>query len=285
MTHHKRLWTLILLGLAIGAIILLAAGLSEIHLLPGHHFAWPNLPQGAGSGGDANLPDFSIIWQIFGIIFWILLPISIIYFIISPEARKRVLRDAIWIVSMVLMLYLLAHALQRFARSFQGIQPQPGQAPPPAESLPAPADFVSHPPSWLVYGLDLLVIALVFTVVWFLWTRLRRKTNPVQQLAQEAEEALSKLRDGGDLKNIVMRCYRDMTRVLSEARGIQRRKAMTPREFAEHLRSLGLRDDHVQRLTRLFETVRYGAKTADVVTEREAQVCLEAIVAAYGGSS
>ena len=101
--------------------------------------------------------------------------------------------------------------------------------------------------------------------------------------AQEARQAVQTLAAGSDLKDTVLRCYRDMNRALSQQRGINRQQAMTPREFAAYLAGIGLRDEHIQRLTRLFENVRYGTYTASERDKREAVDCLNAIVRVYGG--
>ena len=82
-----------------------------------------------------------------------------------------------------------------------------------------------------------------------------------------------------------MRCYYDMVRVLNEERGITRPRAMTPREFEERLRELGIPDEPVRRLTRLFEEVRYGAKTPGESEEEQAIFCLNAIVWASKGTT
>ena len=87
---------------------------------------------------------------------------------------------------------------------------------------------------------------------------------------------------GGDLRDAVLRCYRDMSRVLGERQGLARAQSATPREFEAQLAAAGLRDEHIRRLTRLFERVRYGARRADAGEEREALACLTAIVQAYG---
>jgi hypothetical protein len=73
-----------------------------------------------------------------------------------------------------------------------------------------------------------------------------------------------------------------MSEVLRENRNIERRKAMTPREFEEHLTEIGMSDEHTQRLTQLFEGVRYGARPSRGRTVLEARSCLRAIIAAYG---
>lgn len=229
------------------------------------------------------MADFLRILMAFFIL--VLFPLSIIYLIISSEARKRLLRDAIAILSFIVLLYFISRALHQFGLQPQGNMPQ-APAPPPATDLPAPADFVSHPPPWFVFTASLILIGLLLAVLWFLWQRAGRgRARPLQLLAQEAEEALADLCAGGNLKDTILRCYAEMSRVLSERRGIRRKKAMTPREFEQHLQAAGLRDDHVQRLTRLFEAVRYGGRRTGEAEEREAQACLEAIVIAYGGSS
>ena len=76
-----------------------------------------------------------------------------------------------------------------------------------------------------------------------------------------------------------------MNRLLREQHGLERKKAMTPREFANHLSQIGLKDEHIWRLTRLFENVRYGANRPSQQEEREAVACLTAIVEVYGQSS
>jgi hypothetical protein len=53
---------------------------------------------------------------------------------------------------------------------------------------------------------------------------------------------------------------------------------MTPEEFASHLTRSGLPSHAVQRLTRLFESVRYGARTAGDRERDEATSCLSEIV-------
>ena len=86
------------------------------------------------------------------------------------------------------------------------------------------------------------------------------------------------------MRNVVIRCYAKMSQVLRQSRKIQRHSAMTPREFGNHLAEIGLGDEHIQRLTRLFEGVRYGYRPSEWPVEREAIECLQAIVQTYGES-
>jgi hypothetical protein len=75
-----------------------------------------------------------------------------------------------------------------------------------------------------------------------------------------------------------------MSRILSEQRGLDRPQHMTPREFERQLAAAGLRDEHIQQLTSLFERVRYGARRTGERDERAAIACLTAIVQTYGGA-
>jgi hypothetical protein len=140
----------------------------------------------------------------------------------------------------------------------------------------------------LVTIITLVIMALVIGAAWWLWQvylRHRSRPDPARLLAREARQAVKTLEAGSDLKDTVTRCYRDMSRVLHEQRGITRQIAMTPREFEIHLAHIGFRDDHIQRLTRLFESVRYGANPVSERDKREAMDCLNAIVSVYGGAT
>ena len=96
------------------------------------------------------------------------------------------------------------------------------------------------------------------------------------------EDALTALDEGSALHDVILRCYADMTALLAREGRAHRHRAMTPRDFQAHLADLGMRDEPIRRLTRLFEQVRYGGTDATSVDEQEARFCLQAIVAAYG---
>ncbi|MBN1178908.1 MAG: DUF4129 domain-containing protein, partial [Anaerolineae bacterium] len=122
----------------------------------------------------------------------------------------------------------------------------------------------------------------IIAAVWSVWQRTRRQKRSLQQLGEEAQEAIDQLCAGADLKDVVLRCYVDMSHTLQESKGIERDKAMTPREFEQHLMNTGLPHEHVQQLTRLFEAVRYGAKHLGETEQQQAIRCLSAIVETCG---
>jgi hypothetical protein len=73
-----------------------------------------------------------------------------------------------------------------------------------------------------------------------------------------------------------------MSEVVSARRGLLRPDAATPREFAERLEHAGLPAEAVNRLTRLFESVRYGTRKSDESDINEATACLASILQACG---
>jgi hypothetical protein len=271
------------LGLAIVALVILTAGLSDLTLLPGRP-----LPRFSRPGADPGnalgvLPGTEILRFLLSAVYLLsilLLPVAIVYVIISPEARKRVVR------SLGLLLWLVALFVVMRARPevFQDLQLQPLDAPSPEDFGASPAEFVAAFPPWLVgvtaLALAGIVVAGLVGVAWFLWRRSHPPATPLEQLAQEAQQALDALQAGADIKNTVIRCYVEMSRVLDEQRGIRRQETATPREFEQQLKAAGLPDAQIEQLTRLFEAVRYGAKVTDERQERQAIDCLNGIVKA-----
>ena len=284
--ERRRLKTGIAFGLGLLATVLLAVSLSQLDLLPERHFAL---------GGDqvaSNDPSFRLsldlapLWKLLlGLIVWVLFPISVIYFFISAEARRRVLRDLLLLTLVLGLLYLFTRVFRRFQELAEDISnlAQVGPPPPP-EFIAEPSEFIIHPPGALVVGVSALLLASLLVAAYWVW-RGWQQTHPhdaLTQLASEAQTALKELQAGADLQDVVLRCYYEMSRVLRDHKGVRREKAMTPREFERRLEAVGVRDDHIRRLTRLFEGVRYGAKRAGERERREAQECLAAIVRTYG---
>jgi hypothetical protein len=210
----------------------------------------------------------------------LLLPFAIIYVIISPEARKRVLRG------LGLLLWFIALFLVMRARPeiFEELQMELGGAPVPSDADLDLLEFVADYPPWVVplatVGLAVLAAAALVGVAWVIWRRSHPPAGPLERLAREAQDAIDALQAGADVKDTVMRCYFEMGRVLSEQRGVRRAETMTPREFEDRLRGVGLPEAHIEQLTRLFEGVRYGARVPDKEEERQAVDCLTAVVEA-----
>lgn len=281
MIQKKRILLVLLSILASAAIILLASGLPSLSLdYEGRSL--PTMPReqemGSGSGPSGGL--FEVAVRVFFILAGAVLPFAIILYLVSPGARKRLLLDLIALLIVLLPLYLLWRAEPGTFEGLGDFQP----APAPAEELP-PAPEISYTPEpqqWFLAVATVVVALVVTTIViavgWIVWRRRQRPTPSFDRLAQQAEEAIDAIEAGADLKDTVSRCYVEMVEVLREERGLERQRAMTPREFEARLEEAGFPTTQVRRLTRLFEQVRYGDKRLGKEEERQAMVALTFIV-------
>jgi hypothetical protein len=288
LRDRKRLWVLLLSIAAIVALVFLSAGLSGLELMPGRP-----LPRDEDAAALArlffpDLPGSEILGFIFvGLYFFavLLLPFAIVYFIVSPQARRWVLRS-LGLLMWILAIYLVFRARPEL---FQQITRNAETAWAPEELVIPSVEFAANPSPWVVLlttvGLALSIAGGLVAGAWYVWRQSRPPQSTLQQLAHEAQEALDALQAGADVQDAVMRCYFDMNRVLGEQRGIRRGETMTPREFELHLVEVGLPHTHVQQLTRLFESVRYGTRVTGEQEERQAVACLSAIVQACTGST
>lgn len=289
----KRRGALILGGFALIALFLLASALSELTFKPGQSFDL-GLQQLQTMREMPSFLEGNVLVLFFRIIFTlalILLPISIIYMLISPERRKRFLADMLRMALFLTMFYLIIRSRSELIRTSEVITIQNlGEVSEEmGTQLPPLPDFTATPSSWLVYTIS-LVLALVVTAIvigaaWAIWKRGQQEKSMLEALVQEAQDALESLQSGGDVKDAVLRCYFEMTRVLHEQRGIQRGRAMTTREFEERLIVEGLPGTPVRQLTRLFEAVRYGVEIPGKAEEQQAIMCLTAIIDAAGEAS
>jgi type II secretory pathway component PulM len=287
MTRHQKQTPLLLLGITILAIILLSSGLSELKFQSGRSL---NILEKLGElrsdpGPGLSLGAFPI--EVFTLVFWSSLVFALIFAIVSPRYRKLLLRTFI-----TMLLLLFAFSLLRPIQPDTIIEDEEETAQMDEAVLgqnagdsPETPDFVSDPPHWFMMVVNVVVALLLAAAFWLLWRFMRARDDDTQTLlVQQAEIALSDLTAGGDLKDVIMRCYASMSQVLYQSRNIQRDEAMTPREFEIHLAEIGLQDRHIQRLTRLFESVRYGASSPGELAQREALDCLRAIARAWGAS-
>jgi hypothetical protein len=290
----KRTNTLLVLifGIALLAMLLLAAGVSELELLPGS-----SAPVTGEAEGDAlgDLPPevdeaFRTAFRIFAVIIVVGLPLMIIYSLLTPEARKNLLKAMVPILLFGLFLYLAMRASSNLEEQPQPASTAVAQMP---EATPVPeqtgvaatgeaGELDEAPPGWLLWG-TIVSLALIVALVMvgagrFLFRYRTRQPPPLAELATQAEEAAEAIRAGVDLQDTVILCYYRMSQTLQEQRGIWRETAMTPREFETYLARSGLPGEPVQRLTRLFEKVRYGAKAVGAEDKSQALSSLGAIV-------
>jgi len=284
MTKNSKRWALILSSVAIIAMLFLAGGLSGLEFGARQPFLLAQLWADA-SDAPPTLPKTEkliLLFRMFLAVALVLFPFSLIYVLLSRKARKRLLRNIISLLLFIVLSYMLANGqlnlLNRNAITLPDVSLQPVA---PGSELTFIAPTSQWPAFIVSLGLALLITALVLGALWFIWRcYAQRPPAPLEQLAQEAQGALNALQAGGDIKNVIIRCYFEMSQVLSVQRGIQRQSEMTPREFEVQLKALGLPSRPVQQLTRLFEAVRYGNTAPGAEEERQAVESLSAIIQA-----
>lgn len=278
--------------LLVAIMFVLIGGLQTIELLPGKPF--PTLPPPGEVRGietappepwaaEAIIPVMIQVLLIFG------LAASVIFAVISPEFRRY----------LAILAGVIALILFVFSRIEPGIRPivplveegAAGLAEPGAPASPEPVRVEIppvHAPEWGVImaaiGIALVVAGIGLFVMLRLYPLLKKRRKDrnllLDQLGELASDAVARIRAGDDPRQVVLHCYKEMSDIISYAEKIPNFSHFTPREFAQSLRSRGMSDDHVDRLTGIFEQVRYGGRQGRGFAD-EALLSLEAIERTY----
>lgn len=262
--------------LAILALVLLIGGLNSLELqsasgLPKLELGQDSIEFPAFPRLSPDLREFLSFVLMVG--FWLLLPVSIIYLVVSPSGRKRVL---IMLAVLTLNAYVLLVLLRGVGLNQIGTSPlQPPPMPTLAADL-APKLQPVDPPGWLAPAIAFLLTAAIAAVALLLWNR--RKGS--ETIPDVAERAVRELREGRRFSDVILDCYDRMCRFLANHKGIRRPGAMTPREFEHILLEAGFDPDAIRTLTRLFEQVRYGEKELDAIAHSNAERSLQVIAGA-----
>jgi len=196
----------------------------------------------------------------------------------------RLLRDSTWnwlngIQSFVLAggLVLIAGCLIWALLSGANSSVDPIAVPLPPASGRQIGEPLGPLPLYLIWIAALGVAAIFVGVgLWVIFRPTGRGTS--DEISLQAVWALQALKKGLDPKNVIVQCYWQMAQVLQEEQGIERKMAMTVREFERLLEDRGMPSLPVHQLTQLFESVRYGHREVSAEEERRAIDALTAIV-------
>jgi hypothetical protein len=279
---------LFLMVAALAVVLVLVTALPAVELRPGlASYAVPPSDE-ALSGELRQLLSCLVLTVILG-------AVAVLYFV-----RRRVPAVLLTGVTVLALLFLflfwtysepeLSELQPATATPGPAVTPEMVErAEPPAEEVEVQEVEPFTPPSpWVAlaaaFTLSAVLVTAVASVTWYLWltsqSPVPAPATEMADLAREAQSAVDALRSGAPLYDVVIRCYHDMSRVLSERRGIERAEAMTPAEFEGHLLRLGMPQEPVSNLTRLFEEVRYGTKEPGPAEGERALASLTAIVQA-----
>ena len=265
-----------MLGAAIFIIVILAAALPRLEFQPG--MPLPSLQHGElVAAPDEEEPYVSISTTKFILVF-----IGIVLTGATLYSAYQLFRGADWRLISAFLRYILLISVMIGCLVFLVMLIPNSNISTPAEipvATPQPvvtSPLGSAPPSllWLV-GAGLLVIGAL-VVMWAFSPS--RQPNPIDLVGLEAEKAHHALTTGGDLKDVIVHCYTQMSLALKQEKGIERKEFMTTGEFETLLKDAGIPHEPIHQLTRLFDAVRYGHWQPNSVDEQKAIQCLEAIM-------
>ncbi|GMQ77929.1 MAG: hypothetical protein BMS9Abin02_0420 [Anaerolineae bacterium] len=279
----KRFRLLIYLGLGAVALIILAGGMSNLDLQTGQIIMEP-IEETQLILEDKEAPEPAPVFVDPLNVTTILLLGGLALFILFAAVRWKQIRATL----LVLGLFTASIIGLIYLYSQYGNPPQETTEeetrPPALQEVRIDADLLNNPPDWLdsisvivAVGIAVIAVAVVIFIIRRPW---QKDNRTLDMIAAEAEAALANIRSGGDLRDAVLRCYFEMSQGLRKSMGIVREEGMTPREFESALTDSGLPTNSVHRLTRLFESVRYGRHEASEGEIREAVDSLEEIIAA-----
>jgi Domain of unknown function (DUF4129) len=276
MTGSAKRNTLILLGLTMIITVIIAASLPQLNLQPGMPVPrFENSQVVLAPIEEEPLVALSIN-EFFKVLFILALAVSFLYVIYRMAkgvgwASVRYFLQLIMVISMVAgSLIFLIMLLPKTQSTLPMEMPIPTYAPPVTSPLgPVPAVLL-----WLV-GIGLLLSSVLLGIWIFVPSR---RATTIDMVRLEAEKARQALMTGLDLKDVIVKCYQQMSLALEKDQGIEREDFMTTREFENLLEAAGIPHDPIHQLTQLFEAVRYGNWQPQLLDEQKAINCLEAIV-------
>lgn len=285
--QKTRVQVIVIIGVVLVTLMLLASSIERLEFRPAAEGFGISLAErnddpfaqddeNALNNSGESLSTFAKIVRTVALIFiWILLPLSILYTLLTKEGRRNFWRSLgaalFWGLSAIAFIVFWP----KLAQMMDGMREDNGST-----GFGLLSQWRDAPLP-VVVGISFLLALILIGVGWFVWRQARKLRFAQEQVAAEARTALANLDAGESLRDVIIRCYVAMGDAAREQRGIQRQVGVTPREFEQRLINYaGLPESPVKRLTRLFEQVRYGAHSAGDGEKKEAQACLQAIIAA-----
>lgn len=278
--------------ISLGALIVLSVGLRDIPFRDAQSFEQDQIR-------DYRHVPLTIITSIMEIPFatqlamWAIFLLMFVFIglLLSPEMRKRLIKIAIRTAIIYWALYILFTRYQEMLTQL-ALNLNPANASDSASGTVPIPEFAPPPSvSWVTYLIaSLAIMAVVVFVGWKIYSFWKENhapssEQPLKQIAKIARTSINELSSGRNSTDVIMNCYHRMSDVIASKRKIERGDSVTPAEFAIQLQSAGLPSDAVQRLTRLFEGVRYGERRTSPTNVNEAVSCLTAILHHCGESA
>jgi len=273
--NEKRKALLILIIVTIITIVL-AVSLPSLELKPG-------MPPPAIENNEVKVVSSNGVYaetmpiNRFIIIFFSLIAAGFFLYSLYRVIKGSTWEDILGVFKMFFFLALLLGVLLFIILSMPRTTGT-GQAemiiPPPAPAVTAPLGPVPPMLLWIVGGC-LLILGIL--IAFWLYRSTLGKPDASELIKLEAEKARQSILLGVGLKDVIIQCYRQMSLVLQENRGITRKDFMTTLEFEETLASAGFPAAPIHDLTRMFNAARYGNWQPSPGDEQNAIQCFESI--------
>lgn len=271
-------------------ILVLAVSINQLELSEGYTLTLPET--GTADGAMPATLEASEVWTILlrGLLGLLLiaLPIYVIQSLFTKRGRRQLLANVI----MIAIVFLLLQCTEDQEREEMVLTEQEQQF---GEMQPFEMDFNAvtgeplpeipqEAPPWVNTVVIVLVTVLVVGIVVTIYIFIQRKRAQAKQdsaldrVADQAQNALRKIRSGGDFNSAILNCYYEMNRIVQEELKISRQRTMTARDFETYLINKGLPQEPLQRLTALFERARYSGQLPDAEQEQTAIDALSNLV-------
>jgi len=209
-------------------------------------------------------------------------PFYLVYMLIDAKRRKQLFKNIAVFLIILFIFDRLRDLSQRLANGNNAPLDNGLAAAPTPVTGPRVPNIFTSPPEWLVTVAGVLVgaalVGLAFSIYWFVLRKRYNDADAIHQVESQAEEAIQAIQAGGDLKAIIIECYKQMLLTVRKERGINRASGDTPQEFGDFLIKRGLPSGPVRDLTHLFEQARYGRFEGGYRHQLEAVSCLEEII-------
>jgi uncharacterized protein DUF4129 len=281
-------WVLMLCIVIVAAVAVLASSLHDIHFQPGRSIAVETPTEHIAPLALTEMVTKPPLWKV--LLFWLAFVVNLIlfFYLVPAELRKRIIRQMLSLIlgSLAILMALRYRLIQLpLLATDPAKQGNNNSALGGAKGL-APTFQPPHMTPWLTFLISFAVLCVVLLSLWLAyrwWMRSNgRKFSELDEIGAIAQSSLNDLASGREWSDVILQSYFRMSEAVSARRGLQRGRATTPREFAERLEQAGLPAHAVERLTRLFESVRYGARASSQSDVNEAVACLNSILHACG---
>jgi hypothetical protein len=276
MAGNDKKKALLFFALVTVAVILLAASLPSLELKPGMPPPEIKNDEVIVSSFNGSVIETMPINRLLIMLACMAGAVFVLYSLYQV-IRGATWRDVLVLLQVIVIITLIMGGLLFIIMSMPHVTAPVQEAiiiPTPAPKVTAPLGPVPPILLWIVGG---CLFAFAILIAVWIYRSTRAKTGAVNLIAQEAERARQRILLGVGLKDVIIECYRQMSLVLQEDRGIARKDFMTTLDFEEMLSTAGFPAVPVHELTQMFNAARYGNWQPAAGDEQKAIQCFESI--------